>query len=343
MNSHNPPDLPDPTTVLDLIDAFRRSQTMFTAVRLGVFGHLYARESTAAELSAALSAGASALERLLDGCVGLGLLKKQDGRYSNLPVADTYLRPDSPHSLCGYVLYSAAALYPMWGHLDDAVREGTHRWKQTFDLDGPLFSHFFRTEKAMHDFLMGMHGFGLVSSPAVVAAFDLGAFRTLADLGGATGHLALAACERYPKIRAIVFDLPGVIERVRRYAIHSPVVDRVTFVPGDFFQDPLPQADLFALGRVLHDWREEKIRLLLRRIWERLPTGGGVLIVEKLLDDDKTGPLPALMQSLNMLVCTEGKERTLAEYASLLRDAGFAGVRGARTGQPLDAVLALKR
>jgi acetylserotonin N-methyltransferase len=175
-----------------------------------------------------------------------------------------------------------------------------------------------------------------------VAAFDLGRFRTLVDLGGATGHLALAACEHYPEMRAMVFDLPGVIERVRQYAINSPAADRVTFVPGDFFQDPLPEADLFAMGRILHDWREEKIRLLLRRIWERLPSGGGVLIVEKLLNDDKSGPLPALLQSLNMLVCTEGQERTLAEYTSLLRDAGFAGVRGARTGQPLDAVLALK-
>ena len=48
------------------------------------------------------------------------------------------------------------------------------------------------------------------------------------------------------------------------------------------------------------------------------------------------------MQSLNMLVCAEGRERTLGEYRLLLRDAGFAKVEGWRTGGPLDAILAVK-
>jgi acetylserotonin N-methyltransferase len=111
---------------------------------------------------------------------------------------------------------------------------------------------------------------------------------------------------------------------------------------GDFFTDPLPEADIFALGRVLHDWSEERICTLLRKVWERLPSGGALLIAEKLLNDDKTGPMPALMQSLSMLVCTEGKERTLAEYTALLRQAGFAQVMGKVTNAPLDAILAVK-
>jgi acetylserotonin N-methyltransferase len=113
-------------------------------------------------------------------------------------------------------------------------------------------------------------------------------------------------------------------------------------IAGDFFTDPLPEADIFALGRILHDWSEDKVRTLLKKVWERLPAGGALLIAEKLLNDNKTGPVPALMQSLNMLVCTEGKERTLAEYTSLLQQAGFAQVQGKVTGAPLDAILALK-
>jgi acetylserotonin N-methyltransferase len=92
----------------------------------------------------------------------------------------------------------------------------------------------------------------------------------------------------------------------------------------------------------LHDWSEEKINKLLTKICAKLPSGGGLLVAEKLLNEQKTGPVPALLQSLNMLVCTEGKERTLAEYASLLRTAGFGEVKGIMTGAPLDAVLAIK-
>jgi acetylserotonin N-methyltransferase len=82
--------------------------------------------------------------------------------------------------------------------------------------------------------------------------------------------------------------------------------------------------------------------LLFKRIYERLPNGGAILIAEKLLHDDKTGPRWAQMQSLNMLTCTEGKERTLGEYEELLVRAGFSDVRGVRTPSPLDAVMAVK-
>ena len=333
---------PDAAPILELIDAFRHSKTMFAAVSLGVFEALHECPVDACSLAARLGVLAGPLERLLDGCVGLGLLAKHDAVYANQPVAETYLSDHSPLSLTGYVLYSNEALFPMWAHLEDAIREGTPRWTQTFGWQGPIFDQFFRTDARRRSFLRGMHGFGQLGSPPVVAAFDLSRFRRMADLGGATGHLAIAACERYPQLRATVFDLPPVIGMAREYVAASEARDRFDLVAGDFFHDPLPEADLYSLGRILHDWPEDRILLLLSKIYRALPPGGALLVAEKLLDEDKSGPTPALMQSLNMLVCTEGKERSLAEYAALLRAAGFANVEGRRTGAMLDAVLATK-
>src|SRR5205807_2692510 len=105
-------------------------------------------------------------------------------------------------------------------------------------------------------------------SPHVVSAFDLSRFRRLVDLGGATGHLAIAACQRYPSLSAVVFDLPEAIPLAREIVAASNVADRVSFAAGDFFVDPLPAADIFALGRILHDWSEEKIANLLGRVFE---------------------------------------------------------------------------
>jgi acetylserotonin N-methyltransferase len=334
--------IPDAAPILESIDAFRRSKTMFTAVSMGVFEALHEGPADVGTLSARLPANRDALERLLDACVGMGLLRKQDGHYANQPIAETYLCDHSPYSLGGYMRYSDEALFPLWANLADAIREGSDRWTQTFGWHGSLFDHFFKTEARKRTFLHGMHGFGQLSSPAVVAAFDLSGFRRMADLGGATGHLAIAACERYPQLRATVFDLPPVIAVAREYLDASAARERIELTPGDFFQDNLPAADLYSLGRILHDWGEDKIRLLLGKISAALPPGGGLLIAEKLLDEDKSGPTPAHMQSLNMLVCTEGKERTLSEYAALLREAGFVSVDGRRTGTPLDAMLALK-
>ncbi len=283
---------------------------MFAAVELGIF-------------DGKRPAGA-AIVRLMEACVSLGLLEKVGAEFVNTAVADEYLRSSSPQTLAGYIRYSNQALYPMWAHLEDAVREGSHRWGAA----GNLFDQFYKTESAKRDFLMGMHGFGMLSSPKVVAAFDLSRFKKLVDLGGATGHLAQAAKERYPKLEVTVFDLPAVAELFEGV------------ITGDFFSDPLPPADLYALGRILHDWSEDKIRTLLAKIYAALPSGGALLIAEKLIDEDRGGPVSAHMQSLNMLVCTEGRERSLSEYTALLRDAGFSKVRGHVTGAPLDAVIA---
>jgi acetylserotonin N-methyltransferase len=331
--------LPNPAPIVRLIEAFRWSKTMFATASFGIYDLL---PSTVADLAARLEVNTDALERLLDGNVSLGLLERRGDTFHNLPVAETYLRNSSPDSLAGYILYSDRALYPMWGHLEEAVREGSHRWSQTFGSPGPIFDHFFRTDEAMRTFIMGMHGFGLISSPAVVRTFDLSGFRTIVDLGGATGHLTIAACELYPRMRGIVFDLDRVIPVAREIIAQSAAADRIECVAGDFFTGELPVGDLYAMGRILHDWSRPKIELLLRRILDRLPQGGGLLLAERLLAEDRTGPLGTAMQSINMLICTEGKERTKSEYTELLLTAGFRDVRTAVTGQPLDAILATK-
>lgn len=333
---------PDPTIILDLLQAFRWSKTMFAGVSLGVFDALAADPKSLDVLANELKLNPNALERLLDACVGLHLLDKDERGYRNTPTATTYLCNKSPQRLTGYLNYSNDVMWKMWGNLEDAIREGTHRWKQTFGWDGMIFSNFFRNEELKREFLMGMHGMGLISSPEVVAAFDLGKYRCLVDLGGATGHLAIAACQRYPTLKAVVFDLPDAVPLAKEIITASGMSDRIEVIAGDFFADPLPKADLYALGRILHDWTEEKIMRLLDRIFHRLAPQGAVLIAEKLLLDDKSGPRWAQMQNLNMLTCTEGKERTLAEYNELLKKVGFSQLVGATTSSPLDAVLAVK-
>jgi acetylserotonin N-methyltransferase len=333
----------DPTAILDLLVAFRKSKALFAAGSLGVFDALEAGPKAAIPLAAELGAHPDALARLLDACVGLGLLARDGDRFATTPAASAFLTAASPRRLTGYLNFTNDVLWKLWGHLEDAVRAGGPGWKAAFGWDGPVFANIFKTDAQRREFLMGMHGHGLISSPEVVAAFDLSGFARLVDLGGATGHLAVAACRRYPSLRAVVFDLPEVVPLARELVGASGVADRVEVAAGDFFADPLPPADLYALGRILHDWSADKIAVLLRKVYDALPAGGGVLVAEKLLDDDRAGPPWAQMQDLNMLLVTDGRERTLGEYAALLTVAGFAGADGRRTATPVDAVLAVKR
>jgi acetylserotonin O-methyltransferase len=338
--------LPDPDSdaqiVLSLMDGFRASKAVFTAVSLGVFDQLHQLPSTCDELANRLNCNAGALERILGACTGLQLLQRRGERYHNLPAATRFLRIESPETLSGYMLYSDRVSFRLWRHLEDAVREGSHRWEQEFGFTEGIFDHLFATEKDKKMFLSGMHGHGLLSSPAAVSAFDLSRFGQLTDLGGATGHLAIAACRRYPALRATVFDLATVTPVTRSYVEHAGLQARIDVQSGDFFTDPLPAAGLYSTGRILHDWSDDKVRFLLHKICEHLPLGGGLLICEKLLNEERDGPVSAYLQSLNMLLCTEGKERSPSEYESLTRAAGFSSFEFRRTGQPVDVMLALK-
>lgn len=312
----------DPTPILDLMDGFRRSKTMFAAVKLGIFD--------------GLRPTGCAVERLCDACVALGLLEKRGDQYANTPVADEYLSQSSPRSLSGYIRYSNEALYKLWAHLDDAVITGENYWQVTYGKDTTV-SNFMDDSRRKRDFIAGMHGLGMLSSPAVVSSFDLSRFKCLIDLGGATGHLAAAARERYAGMRVILFDVPRVIELVRPFV--SPAIE---VVAGDFFADPLPAGDLYALGKIVHSQPEERSLALLGRIHAALPRGGAVLLAEATLTEASAAGHHAHMQSLNMLVVNNGKERSAREYADLLHRSGFKNVQAHVTGMPLDAILAEK-
>jgi acetylserotonin N-methyltransferase len=304
----------DPTLVLDLIDGFRRSQTLFAAVQLGIFD---GPRPDGAEV-----------DRLLEACASLGLLTKSEGGYVNTEVADTFLSRKSPQSLAGYIRFASAGLYLKWANLAEALGGEAAR-KSDQSLETKPHGH--------RDFMDGMQGFGLLSSPHVASAFDLSAFSTFVDLGGSTGHLALALLERYPAMQVGVFDLPEVIENIKDYT-----TTKARLYPGNFFIDPLPSADLYGLGKVLHNCSEQNIAILLDRIYQALPSGGGLLVAERLLDEDRCGPVHVHMSSLNMLVASMGRERTFSEYRPYLLGAGFRSVEMRKTGAPVDAILALK-
>jgi hypothetical protein len=85
------------------------------------------------------------------------------------------------------------------------------------------------------------------------------------------------------------------------------------------------------LSMIMHDWSEEEDRAILRKCFDALPPGGAVAISELLVDDDKTGPAPAALMSLNMLIETVGgRNYTAAEMQGWLKDIGFRDCRVVR-------------
>jgi len=175
-----------------------------------------------------------------------------------------------------------------------------------------------------------MHSLSIFTARALGETMDFTRFRKLLDVGGGSGAFDIELCLRYPNLSATVYDLPFVAEIAGERIAEAGLSNRITTAPGDFFADSKypPGHDVILLSMIMHDWGEEEDRTILRKCYEALPPGGAVVISELLVNDEKTGPAPAALMSLNMLIETVGgRNYTAAELRAWLGEIGYRDVQ----------------
>ncbi|NXU54244.1 ASMT methyltransferase, partial [Turnix velox] len=341
-------DLDYPQLILQYNSGFLVSKVMFTACELGVFDLLLESGEPLSSDAIARSLGTSTtgMERLLDACVGLKLLAvelTQEGAlYRNTEISNIYLTKSSPKSQYHILMYCSNTVYLCWHYLADAVREGRNQYERAFGISSKdPFGAMYRSEEEMLKFMAGQNSVWSICGRDVLAAFDLSPFRQIYDLGGGGGALAQECVSLYPNSTVTIYDLPQVVQVAKEQFI-PPEEHRITFHEGDFFNNPIPEAELYILSKILHDWDDIKCNQLLTKVYKACRPGGGVLLVESLLNEDKSGPLETQLYLMNMLAQTGGKEQTATEYSKLLEAAGFREIQVKRTGKLYDAVLGRK-
>src|SRR5207244_4151336 len=164
------------------------------------------------------------------------------------------------------------------------------------------FEELYSDPPRLEQFMRAMTGLSRLNFEAFAEKFDFSRFKSLCDIGGATGLLCTEVARRQPHIRCISFDLPVVEPIARRFIADADLSGRVATASGDFFKDPLPKADLITMGMILHDWNLEKKRHLIRAAYEALPPGGALVAIEALIDDARRENVFGLLMSLNMLI-----------------------------------------
>ncbi|XP_067300284.1 probable bifunctional dTTP/UTP pyrophosphatase/methyltransferase protein [Pseudorasbora parva] len=334
-----------PYSIINILDGFKASKTLFTASKLKVFDVLNSSESlTLEEVAGQINASVLGTERLLEAAVSLGLLERVKQRdtsvYRNTEQASRFLVSDSPVSLHGYILHCNDMVWPLFSHLENAVVEGTSQHERAFGKKNEdVFQNvYYSKDEVKIRFMDAMHSIARVTGKDVATAFDLSSYKTACDIGGCTGAMAYEFTKAHPGLSVVVFDLPQVIE-MRRHFKPKDDDDRVSFVAGDFFKDDLPKADLYILVRILHDWSDEKLHVLLSKLSKMCTPGCGLLVSEIILDEERKRPSRALLQALSM---TEGKQRSSTEYSDLLEKHDFTLKHIKHTDNLLDAMLFVK-
>ncbi|MEV4020468.1 methyltransferase [Nonomuraea angiospora] len=311
------------------------------ADRHEIFTALVDGAATAEEVAKSLELDTETLHRLLILLCAAGLVERlPNGAYTVPGDIVPFVDRRSRKYLGGFVTHmvtSAAGRMPVLG---DHLRHGKSAADPT---DADPFARIYADASSTREFLSAMWALSADVSVELVDLAGLTGTRHLVDVGGASGAFAVAALQAVPGLRATVFDLPQVGPYLAETAERHGVADRLGFVAGDFFGDgELPAGDCLALGYVLSDWTDETCLDLLRKVHRACTPGGRVLILERLFDDDRTGPLGTAAMHLSMHVETLGGHRTAAEYLSLLDRAGFTDGRVRRSSQEKHLLIANK-
>ncbi|MFF7580962.1 methyltransferase [Streptomyces sp. NPDC008061] len=316
-----------PEPLLQLGLGFMASKTLLSAVELGIFTTLASDGHDHTSLAAAAGLHPRSSADFLDALVSLGLLTRDEhGVYRNSPAADLFLDRTKPSYVGGILEMANARLFGFWDNLTDALQTGTQQNEVTHS-GAPFFATLSQDPVAWRNFLNGMNGVSTPLAGALAADFDWTGRRHVIDLGGALGAVPAAVLRSNPDITGAVFELPPVRPVFDEFVAAHGLTDRLTFHGGDFFSDPLPQADVYVMGQILHDWNLEQRQFLLQKAYNALPEGGTLIVYDAMIDDERRHNTYGLMLSLNMLIDTEGgSEYTVTDATQWLQAAGFAKV-----------------
>jgi len=305
-------DTPPDEIIKDLANAHTIARCLHVVADAGVADALGEAPLPAAELARRVGLNADALARMLRLLAANGVFAVGHDGYSHTP-ASRLLRGDDPRSLRPLVrMRSLPVIWRGFTELALAARTGRPA------NDWPALVSYFAThpdEAAVFNEAMVAKSQTMI--PTVLDALDFGAFKVIVDIGGGRGHLLQAILARAPSARGILFELPHVIGDAAATA--SP---RLRLVAGDFFVDAMPNADLYILMDVLHDWPDADAARILSALRRAAPVHAHVLVIETLVAETP-GPHFSKTLDILMLALTGGRERGPAEHARLLEGAGF--------------------
>jgi predicted O-methyltransferase YrrM len=325
----NPGPRTDPTPIFEHARGVYATALLVAAVsEFDLFNRLASAPRDEPDLIRAIGLAPRAANVLLVALRAMGLLTRdQAGRAALTDLAREHLVRGGEFDVSGYLGLSADS---------PAVREIIERLKTNRPAgakpqeQGVAFNYregmtsAMEQEAAARKFTLALAGRAKNVAPVMAHRVQLETARTMLDVGGGTGIYSIACLNRFSTLRAIIWDRPQVLKVAREFAEAAGVQNRIEFVPGDMFVDPVPAGcDVMLLSNILHDWDVPECKSLIHHLAKALPAGGSLLIHDVYLADSLDGPLPVALYSANLFCVTEGRAYSAGEYRSWLAEAGL--------------------
>ena len=336
----------NPSHIMQVGMGYWASKTLLSAVELELFTTLGSEAMTGPQIAEALALHARAIPDFPDALVALELLDREgegsDALYRNTPATAVFLDKASPAYIGGILEMNNARLYRFWGDLTEALQTGRPQ-NEIKHTGKPVFEELYSDPDRLEQFMNAMAGISLGPLSALAEKFDFSKYKTLCDVGGATGQLSIIVASRHPQLRCTSFDLPAVEPIAKRTIEAAGLSERVTVVGGDFFADPLPEADVITMGLILHDWNLEGKKHLIKAAYDALPEGGAFIVIENLIDNARRENAFGLLMSLNMLIeFGDAFDFTGGDFAAWCKQVGFKEIEITPLAGPTSAGIAYK-
>ncbi|MDB5450991.1 MAG: Omethyltransferase family 2 [Phenylobacterium sp.] len=335
-----------PDHILQVGFGFWASKVLLSAVELELFSHLADGPRRGLDLQGAMGLHPRGAYDFLDTLLALGLLQRdgvgEDAMYGNTPSTARFLDKDSPQYIGGILEMANARLYRFWADLTPALKTGKPQ-NEIKENGASMFGELYADPARLEQFMDAMSGISLGNFTALAEKFDFSNYRTLTDIGGATGQLSSIVAARHPHMQCRTCDLAVVQPIAERRVNERHLSGRVAAESLDFFTDEFPAADVITMGLILHDWNLETKKMLIAKAYRALPPGGALVAIENIIDDERRQNAFGLMMSLNMLIeFGEAFDFTGAQFSEWCREAGFSRCEIIPLAGPASAAVAYK-
>ncbi len=317
MNDQPPP---PPVRMLQMLIGGWVAQSIYVAAKLGLADLVASGPKTAAELAKACDANADALYRLLRALASVGVFTEvQNGRFAMTPLAETLKTGHGTQR--AMAIMTGEEHQQAWTDILYSIKTGKPSFDHVFGMG--VFDFFQKNPAAGETFNQAMSSFAVITHAGIAEGYDYSGIRKLVDVGGGHGSLMTAILKKNPKLTGVVYDRPNVVDGARKTLEQAGLTGRCEVVAGDFLESVPSGADGYILSHILHDWDDERCRMILKNIHKSMEKSGRVLIAEHVIAPGND-PSPGKFLDLNMLVmCPGGRERTEAEFKTLVASAGF--------------------
>ncbi|MEO5571121.1 MAG: methyltransferase [Bacteroidia bacterium] len=339
---------PTPENIMKIGTGFWASKILLSAVKFQIFTTLAERKSMSAQ-EVKTQLGLKCTDRnvydYLDALTTFGFLNRegllQTAKYSNHNDTDFFLDKNKPSYIGGILEMMNNRLYGFWGSLEEGLLTGLPQNEAKSGEN--MFETLYSDADRLKEFIHAMSGIQMGNFMAFAQAFDFSKSKTLVDVGGSGALLSLMVVKHQAHMTCVSWDLPEVAPIANENIQKFQLQDKVKTANGDFFKDPLPTADIVAMGNILHDWDEETKLMLMKKAYDALPAGGAFVAIEGIIDDERNKNVFGMMMSINMLIETgKGFDYTFADFNKWAKAVGFTSTKIIQLAGPSSAAIAFK-